>query len=85
MSWSVRLIGTPEKVVEALDKYGEGLSGQSKEEFDEAKPALVALVNGNVGSMVDLSANGHASFTDGKKTSGSVSVGLMQVYGNFVG
>lgn len=85
MSWSVRFIGTPEKVVEALDKFGDTLSGQSKEEFDEAKPALVTLVNGNVGPMVDLNASGHASFAAGKKVSGNTSVVLSPVYGSFVG
>ena len=40
MSWSVQKIGKPEKVAAALDAYSEVLSGQSKQEYDEALPAL---------------------------------------------
>ena len=87
MSWSVRLIGTPEKVAEALDKESEKLGGQSKQEFDDAKPHLQELVKQNVGSasmLIDLSANGHATFVDGKKTQGTVQVELRHTYATYL-
>lgn len=82
MSWSLRLIGDPEKVAAALDKEGEKLTGQSRTEFDEVKPHLQAIVRANMGSMVDLKASGHASFsnTEGKKLYGSVFVELSQTH-----
>lgn len=81
MSWSVQFIGKPENVVAALDKYGESLTGHSKEEFDDAKPALQALVRGNVGQTVSLNASGHGSFaSDGMKTSGTVTCTLASIY-----
>ena len=47
MSWSLSCIGKPEKVAEAIEKYGEQLGGQCKIEFDAAKPHLLALVKEN--------------------------------------
>jgi hypothetical protein len=64
MSWSVTVIGRPDKVVAELDKYGDSLNGQSRDEFTEAKPHLVGLVKLTVGDtlVVRLEASGHASF-----------------------
>jgi hypothetical protein len=47
MSWSFSCFGKPENVAAAIDKYGETLNGQSKIEFEDAKPHLIALVNQN--------------------------------------
>jgi hypothetical protein len=80
MSWSVRFIGKPENVIGALDKHSETLTGQSKAEFDEAKPALQTLVRQHVGQLVDLSANGHATFTNGEKSFGNCGVTLGAMY-----
>lgn len=44
MSWSITLIGTPDKIVAALDAESVRQSGQCKIEFDEALPALKTLV-----------------------------------------
>ena len=76
MSWSVTVIGKPEKVAEELDKYSDTLTGQSKTEYDEAKPALQQLVRLNFGgeNLVKLIASGHANFTDGQKTYGTCGV-----------
>lgn len=64
MSWSVSLIGLPDKINTKLDEYSATLSGASKEEFDKAKPSLQALISQNHGQapngMVKLEANGHA-------------------------
>ena len=73
MSWSVGIIGKPELVARELDKYSETLNGQSKVEYDEAKPHLQSLVLLNIGgeTLVKLTASGHASFVDGTKTYGN--------------
>jgi hypothetical protein len=81
MSWSVQFIGKPENVVAALDKHSESLTGQSKQEFDEAKPALATIVQQNVGGpLVHVEANGHATFSDGTKTFASCSVKVSPIY-----
>jgi hypothetical protein len=47
MSWSVRLIGTPEAVAKALEEEEAKLSGQSLIEFRDAKPSLQMLIMQN--------------------------------------
>lgn len=82
MSYSVSFIGKPSKISEALSNYSEKLSGQSKQEYDEALPHLKALVESNVGDkVVQINANGHASFTNGEKTEGHCQVTITSVYG----
>lgn len=84
MSWSVTIIGNPDRVVEQLSAYSEQLSGQSKIEYDEARPHLQALVIQNVGEniIVNLSASGHATFdSESKKTNGNCCVSLSAFYG----
>ena len=44
MSWSVNESGTPEQVAEKLTKHADGLTGQSRVEYDAALPFLVGLV-----------------------------------------
>lgn len=83
MSWNVQMAGKPEAVHKALETYGDTLTGQSREEFEEARPALQTLVAANVSPnvVVKLNASGHATLQDGKKTYGSCSVALDQFYG----
>ena len=86
MSWSVNLIGTPEGVVKELDAIGEAQAeGQSKIEFMAAKPYLQGLVSEIVGQTVKLEANGHATFTDGKKTYGNIYVVLKSEHTKWCG
>lgn len=63
MSWSIYKTGTVEEVIMALEEnckdYPEG--DQSKEEYDAAKPHLIALVKENKSGKIDLSAYGHGS------------------------
>src|SRR6478752_5471343 len=66
MSWSVYFIGTPAAIVTALHKESNRLTGDSKEEFDKAKPHLIALVESNfntnqVNTAYKLEAAGHVS------------------------
>jgi hypothetical protein len=88
MSWSFSAVGKPEAVLRALETQNSGLTDQSKAEWDEAKPALAALVGANVGNVaVKVSANGHASFTATAastppvKTHGQCSVVIESLYG----
>ena len=89
MSWSISLVGTPEGVGRKLEEYAETLSGQSKEEFMDAKPHLQGLLSQVVKQNVRLNANGHATFTGNAdnaqtaKTYGMVSVALESFYGDW--
>lgn len=83
MSWSVSLVGTPKGVSRKLDEYAETLSGQSREEFIDAKPSLQALLSQIVKQNVRLNANGHATFSGSEKTYGSVAVSLENFYGEW--
>jgi len=85
MSWSVSLFGSPSGVSSKLDEISEMLTDQSKEEFDEAKPNLQGLLSQVVGNNtnVRLVASGHASFTDGEKTNGNITVDLSTFYGEW--
>lgn len=47
MSWSFNAIGKPALIAQALEEESKRLSGQSKVEFDAAKPHLVELLNNN--------------------------------------
>lgn len=70
MSWSINVIGTPDKITEALDVMSESLTGDSKAEFDNALPHLKGLVGMNYneaipGMGIELSASGHAHGAEG--------------------
>lgn len=72
MSWSVSYIGKPEAIKRKLVEESARLTGQSKEEFDSAKPALDNLLDQNLeNGVVQLNAHGHATITDGVKTYGN--------------
>lgn len=82
MSWSVSIIGKPEKVVEKLGLYVPG-NEQSNREYEEARPHLQALISLAVGQgyLIQLDASGHANFdVSGTKTYGTVNVNLRQFY-----
>lgn len=58
-----------------LVEESERLSGQSKDEFDAVRPAIETILDQQVGNgVIHVKANGHATFTDGKKTYGNCSV-----------
>lgn len=80
MSWSLVWVGTPDKIVEALDKESDRLTGMSKDEFDKVKPALVTLVQSNFDKTVtpalELSANGHAYTENGEPKYSTCNVSL---------
>lgn len=85
MSWNVSMIGKPENIKAALEKYSESLSGVSRQEYDDAKPHLIGLVDQNVsGSLIKVNASGHATFVDGVKKHGSCSAAVEPFYANMV-
>lgn len=87
MSWSISYIGTSEKICAALDEYETTLSDQSLQEFQEVKDSLKILVNGNVGKInevIQLTASGHATFTNGIKSYGNLTVSLSSIYAKYL-
>jgi len=65
MSWSFHKIGTPANLAAALEAESELLSGDSKIEFDRAKPLLRGLLELNRGDnapVMRLNAAGHATW-----------------------
>ncbi len=76
MSWSVSAVGEPEAVARHLSNYmSEQASNQSKDEYDAAKPHLIALVLENFatdgasewarGYLVSIEASGSGSRVGG--------------------
>lgn len=66
MSWSNSWIGKPAAIIGAMDRYSAMLTGNSKEEFDHAAPALKTLLQMNDDtSVVHLTASGHAYTSQG--------------------
>lgn len=76
MSWSIRCVGTPEKICAKLDEASERFADNSKIEFDDALPGLKQMVLQNFDRregakpiIVELEASGHGYFEmkDGQK------------------
>ena len=62
MSWSFSAVGKPDAVKRAIEESPNNKStGQSLDEWNVAKPALLALVGANQGNVVRIAANGSAS------------------------
>lgn len=86
MSWSIGLIGTPEKVIAALNAHSETLSGPSKTEFDAALPNIVGIVGQNfdkdgVQVVVKLTANGHGWAVNDELKNCTCQVNVERFYG----
>jgi hypothetical protein len=84
MSWSVNFIGTPEKVVTALDEYAARMGeGQSKNEYLGALPHLKGIVSQNYANnaLVDLSAHGSGTTSNGEEIQRSCSATIQLRYG----
>jgi len=88
MSWSIVFTGTPDEIVAALDDHSNKITGQSKVEYDAAKPHMSALVAENFAAegsgynppTLILEASGHGSSRDGEQLARFVSVRLAQHY-----
>ena len=90
MSWTISVVGKPEKIAEFLDQESERQTGQSKIEFDDAKPHLQALLRQTFAESVDLlpfvklAANGSGSTIDGKQIRRSCTVSIESFYTKLV-
>lgn len=91
MSWSVAIVGSPDRVVEALKGHSETLKTQCKVEFDDALPHLIGLVQQAFNRTpeakpvgVKLSASGSGYGVGADQRDRSITVSLETLYG-FVG
>lgn len=89
MSWSISFIGKPEKVAEAIEENGGKLDGQSRIEFDSAKPHLIALVKdqnfaidgyGYIRPMIRIEASGSGSARGDKQVQRSLLLKIEPIY-----
>jgi hypothetical protein len=84
MSWSVQLLGSPDRVVEDLLAQSAKMDGQSKKEFDNATSSIIELIGQSFGNyheseavIIRLTASGHGQFAaDGTQTISRCNVNL---------
>lgn len=85
MSWSFSAIGDVRSFPAALDAHGESLTGDSKYEFELAKPHLAALIglnaNANGPAVMQVTANGHVSKSNGLVAYANCSVDIKRLGG----
>jgi hypothetical protein len=87
MSWHVSFIGTPERVVKALEDNSQRLDGQSKLEYDSASPHLVGIVRENFGEegvLLKVTASGSGYSVNGDQKSRSCVTSIERIYGLLV-
>jgi hypothetical protein len=87
MSWSINIIGEPEKISAELDAHAKRLEGSNKEEFERALPHLKGLLelNKSTACKFRMEANGHSIFNDnGKLDFSNCFVKLEPIWGVFV-
>ncbi|MHB8362723.1 MAG: hypothetical protein ACYDBX_03835 [Patescibacteria group bacterium] len=91
MSWSIGFIGKPENIHAAIERESEKLSGQSKIEFDDAAPHLIALVEQNFNNqeghfpiLLKIRAAGSGFADTGGQHNRSCTVLIEQFYENLV-
>lgn len=80
MSWSIKIVAKPEKVVQYLNEQVPKMFGPSQAEYTRALPHLLELVNQNHSPqpiLIDLEASGWGDTTG----QNAVSVSLKQVGG----
>jgi len=89
MSWSFNVVGKSADFPEFFDKESARLTGDSKTEFDEARPHLQALIGMNVNTncqpLLSVNASGHASKKDGIVTYSNCSVEIKSLPGQLIG
>lgn len=90
MSWSIGLIGTAPKVVQALKEQSEKFDGQTKIEYDDALPHLIGIVeqnfesSGNSEVLVKVTANGHGYAVGGEQKQRYLAVNIERFYGQII-
>lgn len=88
MSWNISYIGTPKKIIEALETKSTELNGPSKEEYDIALPHLKGLVEMNYSEAhpqmcIRINASGHAYKAKGNNYS-NCNVSIASIDGELV-
>lgn len=88
MSWSFSAVGKPSAIAKAIEESSNNnLTGVSLQEWQEAKPALLAIVGANVGNVVKVNASGSGSWDykgtpePQEKTSGQCACVVEPLYG----
>lgn len=83
MSWSFYAIGNAADFAAELDRQCGLCTGDSREEFEAAKPHLAALIAlntaGDLPAIVKIEANGSASKSGGKVVSSSCNVQITRL------
>lgn len=85
MSWSFSAIGTPQKIIDAIQEESNRLTDQSKVEFDDAMPHLKGLVAENFSNapasvLLNIFANGSGSPANGQQIQRSCCVKIERMY-----
>jgi len=88
MSWNISMIGTSDKICEALDKRAEEMDDLSKEEFEQVLPHLKEIVRLNFNHeepvidkmLLELVASGHRYKKNGEWVFSNVQVKLNYSY-----
>lgn len=90
MSWSFSAIGTPAKIVAAIQEESGKLTGQSKVEFDGAAPHLKGLVLENFipesrgETLLSIAASGFGSANADAQIDRSCTVKIERIYGKLL-
>lgn len=87
MSWSIGFIGSPENISKALNENSGKLTGNSKQEYDNALPHIEALVNQNrnktYGVVLQVTASGHG-YKDVDQDYNNVMINIQTLGGQLV-
>lgn len=89
MSWSIQLFGKASKIAAALDAHSEKLTGESRVEYDAAKPHLIGIVQQNFTSneteaLLAVTASGHGTNFGNDKKDRVLAVKVERVYGEIL-
>lgn len=90
MSWSIRLVGKPNAIIDALEAESNRLTDQSKIEFDSVKEPLKLIVAqnysrpGSENPTLDLTASGHGFSENGNQIERQVQVKLEATWAKIV-
>lgn len=80
MSWSFNGVGKPEALKRAIDADVARATGQSREEYEQVAPHLKGILDAaHADAAVQISANGHATFTNGERTYAYIAVDIKQI------
>ena len=88
MSWSINFTGNRKAIENAIEATSSELSGESKSEFDLAKPHLLGLLSLNYNQknemIICVSANGHTYRFNDEQYVSNCNVSISPFNSNFV-